>query len=144
MDFRYVRGYAPVVLQLAEWPARRAPRWSLVDRNFPATSTGRRLARLDGADICSSAQAILTVFPLDTFVEQPVTRMEVVGAPSEVTKVQLDCLAVAEEAEGRAISMGSLSRADFYARSREAFGVISTSEARPYGCFLLTKGVIND
>jgi L-fucose mutarotase len=38
--------------------------------------------------------------------------------------------------------MGSLSRHDFYRRAREAFGVIATSEARPYGCFLLAKGVI--
>lgn len=115
---------------------------ALVDRNFPATSTAKRLARLDGADIVSSGQAILSVFPLDTFVAEPVTRMEVVGAPDDVPEVQREFARLAEQAEGRPIAVGSLERSAFYARTREAFAVISTSEARPYGCFLLTKGVI--
>lgn len=115
---------------------------AIVDRNFPATSTAQRLARLDGADMCSAAQAVFSLFPLDTFVEQPLLRMEVVGAADEIPDVQRDFLAEAERAEERPISMGSLSRDDFYARTRKAFGVISTSEARPYGCFLLVKGVI--
>lgn len=45
-------------------------------------------------------------------------------------------------AEGREVAMGSLARADFSARSREAFAIVSTSEARPYGCVLLVKGMI--
>ena len=115
---------------------------ALVDRNFPATSMSRRLARLDGTDICTAGRAILSLFPLDTFVEEPVTRMEVVGDPHSIPDVQSDFCKLAEEAEGRSISVASLERTDFYARSREAFAVIATSESRPYGCFLLTKGVI--
>jgi L-fucose mutarotase len=115
---------------------------AIVDRNFPATSTAKRLARLDGADACAAARAVLALFPLDTFVEQPLLRMEVVGAAGDIPDVQREFLAEAEKAEERPVSMGSLSRADFYERTRSAFGVISTSEARPYGCFLLVKGVI--
>jgi L-fucose mutarotase len=115
---------------------------AIVDRNYPATSTARRLARLDGVDACAAARAVLALFPLDTFVDQPLIRIEVVGAAAEIPDVQREFLATAEQAEGRRISMGSLSREEFYARSRDAFGVISTSEARPYGCFLLVKGVI--
>jgi L-fucose mutarotase len=115
---------------------------ALVDRNFPATSMSRRLARLDGTDLCTAGRAILSLFPLDTFVAEPVTRMKVVGDPHGIPEVQSDFVKLAEEAEGRSISVASLERTAFYARSKEAFAVIATSESRPYGCFLLTKGVV--
>jgi L-fucose mutarotase len=117
---------------------------ALVDRNYPAASTSRRLARLDGADVCTAGRVILSLFPLDTFVAEPVTRMEVVGAPGEIPGVQAEFRKIAEEAEGRALGVASLERTAFYARAREAFAVIATTEPRPYGCFLLTKGVINE
>jgi len=115
---------------------------ALVDRNFPATSKARRLARLDGTDVCTAGRAVLSLFPLDTFTDEPVARMEVVGAPDRVPEVQSDFHKMAEEIEGRAISVGSLERFAFYGRAADAFAVIATSEARPYGCFLLTKGVV--
>ncbi len=117
---------------------------ALVDRNFPAASMSRRLVRLPGADLVTAARAILSVLPLDTFVDQPVVRMEVVGAPNEVPQVQAEILALCQEAEGRELDMGSLRREDFYARAKESFAVVATSEARPYGCLLFTKGVLID
>ena len=54
---------------------------ALVDRNYPATSTSQRLVRLDGADTAAAARAILSLLPLDTFVDEPLLRMEVVGSP---------------------------------------------------------------
>ncbi|MGD0809951.1 MAG: RbsD/FucU domain-containing protein [Acidimicrobiales bacterium] len=117
---------------------------ALVDRNFPAASMSRRLVRLAGADMVTAARAVLSVLPLDTFVDRPVTRMEVVGAPSEVPQVQAEVLALCQESEGREFEMGSLRREEFYAHAKEAFAVVATSEARPYGCVLLTKGVLFD
>lgn len=114
----------------------------LADRNYPAQSTARRLVRLDGADVGQAAAAILSVFPLDTFVEPPLLRMQVVGSPDEITPVQREFLGIAEAAEGRALAMGGLDRFAFYERARTAFAVVATSEARPYGCFVLVKGVI--
>jgi L-fucose mutarotase len=70
--------------------------------------------------------------------------MEVVGAPSEVPQVQAEVLALCQESEGREFEMGSLRREEFYAHAKEAFAVVATSEARPYGCVLLTKGVLFD
>jgi L-fucose mutarotase len=116
---------------------------AVVDCNFPATSTARRLIRLDGADLVSACRAIMSLFPLDTYVERPVLRMEVVGAPDEIPAVQADCFRVFEAAEGRRVEVGALPREAFYERSRQAFAVVATSEQRPYGCFLLAKGVIN-
>jgi L-fucose mutarotase len=116
---------------------------ALVDRNFPASSTGEWVLRLDGVDNATAARAILELFPLDTFVTQPLVRMEVVGSPDEPTQAQSEMLDLARAAEGRAIEMGSVSRQGFYERARSAFAVVITGEERPYTCFLLVKGVIS-
>jgi L-fucose mutarotase len=115
---------------------------AIVDRNFPAVSTGRRVVHLRGADVEGAAGAILQLLPLDTFVEQPVTRMEVVGDPVAVPEVQAAFLEVVRRVTGRDVAAGSLSRFAFYDRVRDAFAVVATSEPRPYGCFLLTAGVV--
>ena len=115
---------------------------ALVDRNYPATSTSQRLIRLDGADTAAAARAILSLLPLDTFVDEPLLRMEVVGSPDEVTPVQQELAGIASELEGREVSMLSVERFAFYERSRGAFATIITGEDAPYACFLLIKGVI--
>jgi L-fucose mutarotase len=115
---------------------------ALVDRNYPATSTSRRLIRLDGADTAAAARAILSLLPLDTFVDEPLLRMEVVGSPDEVTPVQNEIARLAAEIEGRPIEMGGVERFAFYERSRGAFATVITGEDAPYACFLLIKGVI--
>ncbi len=104
---------------------------ALVDSNFPAASIAKRLIRLSGIDLVSAARAILTVFPLDTFVDSPVVRMEVVAAPLEIPEVQQEVFSACEQAEGRSLSMASLPREAFYERARQAFAVVATSEMRP-------------
>ena len=115
---------------------------ALVDRNYPATSTSQRLIRLDGADTAAALRAILSLLPLDTFVPEPLLRMEVVDSPDEVTPVQREMAVIAAELEDREIAMGSLERFAFYERSRGAFATVLTGEDAPYGCFVLVKGVI--
>ena len=115
---------------------------ALVDRNFPATANARRLIRLTGADVVAVGRAILTVFPLDSFVDHPVMRMQMVGKPDEIPPVQQDFQKIVDAAEGRPWPMDSIERFAFYETARQAFAVVATSESRPYGCFLLKKGVI--
>lgn len=115
---------------------------ALVDRNYPAASTARKLVRLTGSEVTKTASAILTLLPLDTYVDEPVVRMEVVGAAEEICPVHTEVLAVCEAAEGRPITMGSVTREEFYERARQAFAVVATSDDRPYACFFLRKGVI--
>lgn len=114
----------------------------LVDRNYPAASTARRLVRLDGCDLPTAARVILSLLPLDTFVEEPMAAMAVVGDPHAVPEVQQEVFALAREAEGREIGVERIERFTFYERARQAFAVVTTSEARPYGCVIVTKGVI--
>ncbi|WP_321789053.1 RbsD/FucU family protein [Paraburkholderia sp. J94] len=117
------------------------------DANFPADSVARatvlgKLLRMDGADAPRAVRAILSVLPLDTFVETPAMRMEVVGEPSTIPTVQREAQAEVDAAEGRAVPFASIERHAFYARARKAYCVIATGEARGYGCFVFTKGVI--
>ena len=121
----------------------------LADRNFPSDSVARETATgqlvIDrGVDINRMAKAIFSVFPLDSFVDHPISRMEVVGKPSEVLEVHRDLLAAAEAAEGRPIGMAAIERHAFYAAAKKAYAVVATGETRPYGCFILKKGVIFD
>ena len=121
---------------------------ALVDCNFPSASVAADTVLgepiiLDGVDIPQAARAILSVFPLDSFVEEPVLRMEVVGKPDELMPCHTDMQKVVQETSDRAWKMGSIERFDFYDRARKAYAVVAAAgERRPYGCFMLVKGVI--
>lgn len=120
---------------------------ALVDANHPAETIARatvsgRLVRLPGVAIDRAAKAILSVFPLDTFVDDPLRRMQVVGRPIEIPPVQHEVAAVAAAAAGRAVEMVGVERFAFYEAARRAFAVVQAGDPRPYGCFLLRKGVI--
>ena len=115
---------------------------ALVDRNFPAASTARRLVSLPGVDVPRAARAILSVFPVDTFVEPAVARMGAVGDEQTVQPVHADFQAAVDRAEGRTVPATAVERFEFYRRAAEAYVVVATTEDRPYGCFLLTKGVV--
>ncbi|MCY4245011.1 MAG: fucose-binding protein [Gammaproteobacteria bacterium] len=117
---------------------------ALVDANFPTAAVGaetvhRFPVHLAGVDIVDAVRAVLTVFPLDDFVEQPVRRMEVVGDAVQIPPAQREVVQLVGESR-----VASLERFAFYAAARRAFAVVrAAGETRPYGCFLLRKGVIN-
>jgi L-fucose mutarotase len=119
----------------------------IADANFPAdsvacqTRTGKVL-RLDGVGIGQAMQAILSVFPLDSFVPTPVLRMEVVGDAQQIPVVQQEVQAVINHSEGRAAPMGALERMAFYERAKTAYCIVATGEQRFYACFILKKGVL--
>lgn len=118
----------------------------LVDANHPATAIARstasgRLVTLPGLRMAEVAAAILTVLPIDDFEPAPVRRMEVIGAPEELPPVQREVQAeLARAVPG--LEMQGLERFAFYDAARAGFAVVQVGDARPYGCFLLRKGVI--
>jgi L-fucose mutarotase len=116
----------------------------LVDRNYPAASSGKPVIRLGEASILRAANAILSVFPLDSFIAHPLERMEVEDDPARTTPTQDELLALASAAEGRALEYGVVPRLEFYERASSAYAVVHTLDAVPYGCFILHKGVIFD
>ena len=118
----------------------------IADTNFPSDSVARqtvlgKLLRID-ASAARAAKAILSVMPLDSFVEHPARRMEIVGKPDEVPPVQAEVQAEIDAAEGKPMPMGSVERFAFYDLAKKAYCVIQTQERRFYGCFVFKKGVI--
>ncbi len=119
----------------------------IADANFPALSVVRyttlgRLLHMDNLTAPQAVQAILSVMPLDTFVDDFAARMEVIGQPDEVPPVQAEVQAAIDAAEGHPRPMVGVERFEFYDKAREAFAVILTGERRFYADFLLRKGVI--
>ena len=119
----------------------------ICDANFPAESVARstvlgKLLRMDGVDAARAIRAVLSVLPLDTFVESPAMRMEVVGDAQALPNVQREAQIEVDHAEGRAVPFAPIERHAFYARARQAYCVIATGETRGYGCFVFTKGVL--
>lgn len=119
----------------------------ICDANFPADSVARatvlgKLLRLDGVDSARAIRAVLSVLPLDTFVDDPALRMEVVGEPNTIPAVQREAQAEVNAAEGRDVPFASIERFAFYERARKAYCVIATGEQRGYGCFVFKKGVL--
>lgn len=114
---------------------------AVVDRNYPAYSAGPEVVELAGIDTTTAIRAILAVLPLDTFVDHPVLYMEPVsGEP--LLPIHQEVAELAGRADERDISIKGLSRREFYERARSANAVVATAEDRPYGCFILVKGVI--
>jgi L-fucose mutarotase len=114
---------------------------AIVDSNFPAHFLGPPAIRM-AADIVQTGRAILSVMPLDSFVDWPMQRMEVIGRPNEITEVQAEFAAMAEEVAGADWSMGSLERFAFYEAARDCVAVFATLDRRPYANIILVKGVI--
>jgi L-fucose mutarotase len=115
---------------------------ALVDRNYPAASSAQRLVVLSGVDVVTAAEAIFSVMPVDAFVEPALLRMGAVGDEETVQPVHADLQRVVDAAEGRSVPSAALERFDFYRKAAEAYLTVATTEARPYGCFLVTKGVV--
>lgn len=119
----------------------------LSDTNFPAeTCAGETqmgsLLRMENLTLAEAAEAVLSVLPLDTFVEDFAGRMQVVGAPDEVPEVQAEVQAVVDAAEGKPRPMPGVERFAFYDLAKSSFAVIQTGERRFYGCVMFRKGVI--
>ena len=118
----------------------------LADANFPANTSNDRVIRLDGVGIKEAASAILSVLPLDSFIVSqggsPALRMEVDDKPEELTETHNEFIEAVKKVSGENWKVGSISRQDFYKEAKKAYCIVTTTDARPFGCFILTKGVI--
>tara|TARA_B100000029_G_scaffold424381_1_gene432101 strand:- start:3700 stop:4152 length:453 start_codon:yes stop_codon:yes gene_type:complete len=117
-------------------------RFVLSDANFPSYSHANSLFRMDGLSIPQAAEALLSVFPLDSFIPNPVQRMEIDGKPEEINDVQKDLIDTVHKVSGPSWKVGSIERQKFYVEAKKTMAVITTSDSRPYGCFIFTKGVL--
>jgi len=118
----------------------------LADANFPANSMNKNVIRLDGVNIKDAAKAILSVFPLDSFIVSQggtaANRMEVDDNPNELTETHKEFIKVVKDISGESWKVGSIERQSFYEEAKKSYAIVTTTDARPFGCFILTKGVI--
>ena len=117
----------------------------IADTNFPSDSVARqtiygKLLRID-ASAADVVQAVLSVMPIDTFVDDAAARMEVVDEPKTILPVMTEVQDKVSAVDGPN-PMLSIERFSFYDRSKKAYAVIQTGERRFYGCFAFRKGVI--
>lgn len=114
----------------------------LADSNFPAVSHAQRLIRADGHSIPDLLEAILTLFPLDTYVEQPMTLMAVEQGDDVEPVIWQQYQQIANEKEGKPISIDMIDRFSFYERAKETYAIVATGERALYANVIIKKGVI--
>ena len=118
----------------------------LADANFPADTMNKKVVRLDGVNIPDAAKAILSVLPLDSFLvsqgKPAVCRMEVDEKPQELLESHKEFIKVVKEVSGSNWKVGSIERQAFYEEAKKSIAIVTTTDARPFSCFIMTKGVI--
>ena len=115
---------------------------AIVDSNFPAAATARRLVHLRGADTPTALRAILTLLPLDEEVECPAAVMRVPDGTDPASTGAFEAAAIVESACGRRMRVAQIDRLEFYDRARNAFAVVATGERRLYGNVILVTGAL--
>ena len=90
----------------------------IVDRNYPAHASERKVISILSDSIIEVSRAILSVFPLDTFVSHPVERMEVEDDPRKTTPVQTELLRQVSSTYPRISEFRVIPRLDFYEKAK--------------------------
>lgn len=114
----------------------------ITDANFPGTSIGPKLHRLDGISATATLAAILSLLPLDNFVPDPAHVMQVVGAPDTIPEIIAEFQRIIDDRADMPAKIVSLERFAFYERAKQAYAIVQTGETRLYGNIILKKGVI--
>lgn len=118
----------------------------VVDANFTAASlgAGKPVMQLSGANLGRACQAVLSVFPLDTDVAQPVAYMKVSHTnEGYVSAVQENVVNLVAKESGTTGQCEAVERFAFYDRVKTAYAIIQTGEMQPYANFIFKKGVIS-
>lgn len=124
-----------------------ADRIVISDGNFPAQSVGKDavIVRLDGHGIPEVLDAVLKVFPLDTYVERPVNLMEVMPGDNVETPIWDTYKEILQKHDKRGEKMiGHIERFAFYEEAAKAYAIVATGESALYANIMLQKGVVTD
>ncbi len=119
----------------------------IADGNFPTESMGKDciVIRMDGHGVPEILDAVLAVFPLDTYVEKPVTLMQLmqrdVGkVPTPIWDTYADIVCKHDQRGKNAI--GNIDRFDFYEEAKKCYCIVATGESAVYANVILQKGVV--
>ena len=119
---------------------------TLADANFPGCSCSNSVIRMDGHGILPILDAILQVFPLDTYVPYPLTLMQVPPENPVKTPIWDDYKNIVQRYDQRGANcFEEVERFTFYRRVQEqSFAVVMTGETALNANLILKKGVILD
>ncbi|WP_122643556.1 RbsD/FucU family protein [Luxibacter massiliensis] len=115
------------------------------DGNFPSESIGKDaiVIRCDGHGVPEILDAILQVFPLDTYVEKPVNLMEVMAGDNVETPIWDTYKEIIAKYDDRGADVvGNIERFKFYEEAKSVYAIIATSEKALYANMMLQKGVV--
>lgn len=119
----------------------------LADGNFPTESMGKNaiVIRMDGHGIPEILDAILQLFPLDSYVEHPVQLMEVMPGDRVETPIWQTYAQLVQKADCRGQhAIGQMERFTFYEEAKHAYAIVATGEKALYANIMLQKGVVTD
>lgn len=114
---------------------------AIVDANYPADGAGPVLVRLDGISATEVLDAVLTLMPLDDFVDEQAICMQVVGNAGQREPV-MDAFEIIVKKHEPKLGLSSMERFAFYDRVAKGYAIVQTGERRLYGNILLKKGII--
>lgn len=117
----------------------------IADGNFPSESMGKnaKVIRCDGHGVPELLEAILTVFPLDTYVEAPVSLMQVMPGDNVETPIWDEYKEIISKYDDRGEkAIGQTERFAFYEETKTAYAIIATGESALYANIMLQKGVV--
>jgi L-fucose mutarotase len=117
-------------------------RLAVVNANYPAYSMHERVIVLAGVSLVDAIASILQLMPVDDIGDRPAVRMVADGQVGDLPQVHCEVQRVVDAAEGRAVEMLALERTPFFEQAGGCFAVVHTSDNRPFGCFVFTKGVV--
>lgn len=119
----------------------------IADGNFPAETMGKNaiVIRCDGHGVPELLDAILQVFPLDTYVDKPVNLMEVMPGDDVETPIWDTYKEIVKKYDGRGEdAIGQIERFSFYKKAKKVYAIIATGESALYANIMLQKGVVVD
>ena len=117
----------------------------IADGNFPSETIGKDaiVIRADGHGVPELLEAILKVFPLDTYVESPVSLMQVMPGDDAETPIWDVYKKIVSTADGRGDKVfAEVERFEFYEKAKKAYAVVATGDTAIYANVILQKGVV--
>lgn len=113
----------------------------IADGNFPCHSTSQNVIRADGLSGTEILQAVMELFPLDSYSEQQIFLMEV--SPGDNYKPEIwNNYNEILQSSGESFTIGYMERFSFYERAKKSYAVIATGEEALYANIILKKGVV--
>lgn len=117
------------------------------DGNFPAESVGKDaiVIRADGHGVPEILDAILTLMPLDTYVDYPVSLMQVVPGDDVKTPIWDTYKEIVKKYDSRGEKVfAEIERFKFYDDAKTAYVIVATGETAIYANIMIQKGVVID